>query len=407
MKHWLIFGLYLAFHVTLAQKIIISGTVLDKDTREPLPYASLGIAGKSIGTITNLEGAFDFYLPPEYRNEILVISMLGYTNFEAPIWSLLSTESLVLEMRKSTTVLDEVIIAGVYTGGDILQLALNRIDENYPAEPFMLEGFYRDIKKVANNNIALLEAAIKIFDEDYAAPRNKLKLRERVKLVEVRKSIGYDNKFTQYFHEGNFLENLLLQNNIRYRQIEMDEKFDTHIKRLNDSFYNNQEIYVIEFQHDHLLRLYIDKINFSIIHLDYEIGNTGKIEERKKNLISRFSGRTKSIDFREVDGKLYPGYMSMSTRITWYDAKTNELKFETELIQQLLINELTPNTSERISASEKMRSYSLQYQDRPYNKIFWDNYNVIKDTPLDKKILDDLEKAGPLHKQFETGSLLK
>jgi hypothetical protein len=407
MKHWLTIGLYLAFHITFAQKIIISGNVLDNDTRELLPYASVGIAGKSIGTITNLDGAFDFYLPQEYRNEILVISMLGYTNFEAPIWSLLAMETLVIEMNKSTTVLDEVIIAGVYTGGDILQLALNRIDENYPTEPFMLEGFYRDIKKVANNNIALLEAAIKIYDEDYAAPRNKLKLRERVKLVEVRKSIGYDNRFTQYFHEGNFLENLLLQNNIRYRQIEMEEEHYTRINRLNDSYYNNSEIYVIEFRNGYLLRLYIDKNNFSIIHLDYEIGNTGKIEERKKKLISRFSGMTKSIDFRLVDGKMYPGYMSMSTRTSWYDAKTNELKFETELIQQLLINEITPNTSDRISASEKMRSYSLQYQDRPYNKIFWDNYNVIKDTPLDKKILEDLEKAGPLQKQFENGSLLK
>jgi len=26
---------------------------------------------------------------------------------------------------------------------------------------------------------------------------------------------------------------------------------------------------------------------------------------------------------------------------------------------------------------------------------------VIKETPLDKKILEDLEKAGPLDKQFE------
>jgi hypothetical protein len=43
----------------------------------------------------------------------------------------------------------------------------------------------------------------------------------------------------------------------------------------------------------------------------------------------------------------------------------------------------------------------LQYQDLPYNKAFWDNYNVIKDTPLDKKILEDLEKGGPLQKQFE------
>jgi hypothetical protein len=36
-----------------------------------------------------------------------------------------------------------------------------------------------------------------------------------------------------------------------------------------------------------------------------------------------------------------------------------------------------------------------------YNKKFWKKYNVIKDTPLDQKIVQDLEKEGPLDKQFE------
>jgi len=65
------------------------------------------------------------------------------------------------------------------------------------------------------------------------------------------------------------------------------------------------------------------------------------------------------------------------------------------------VNNVRPNTDERIGATEKMKNYGLQYQDLPYNKNFWDNYNVIKDTPLDKKILVDLEKIAPLEKQFE------
>ena len=48
-----------------------------------------------------------------------------------------------------------------------------------------------------------------------------------------------------------------------------------------------------------------------------------------------------------------------------------------------------------------MRNYGLQFQDQPYNKEFWDNYNVIKDTPLDVAVLRDLEKHGPLKAQFE------
>jgi hypothetical protein len=48
-----------------------------------------------------------------------------------------------------------------------------------------------------------------------------------------------------------------------------------------------------------------------------------------------------------------------------------------------------------------MRNYGLQYQNYPYNQVFWDNYNVIKETPLDREILDDLEKVVPLEKQFQ------
>ena len=87
--------------------------------------------------------------------------------------------------------------------------------------------------------------------------------------------------------------------------------------------------------------------------------------------------------------------------MNWYDLKTDELKFETELFQHLLINEVDTESVERIGSTEKMRSYGLQYQDLPYNKVFWDNYNVIKDSPLDRKIIEDLEKFGPLEKQFQ------
>ena len=115
----------------------------------------------------------------------------------------------------------------------------------------------------------------------------------------------------------------------------------------------------------------------------------------------KFAGIKKTIDFRKYQGKMYPSFISITSRINWYDSETNVLKFETELFQQLLINKVTPNAKERIRSTEKMRNYGLQFQDRPYNKQFWDNYNVIKETPLDQQILRDLEKHAPLKAQFE------
>lgn len=393
--------LFVAASWATGQSLTIHGKVADKVTGEPLPYASVGISGKPISTVTNLQGEFDFHLPVEYRNEILVISMLGYANYEAPVWSLLSGEVQQILMEKSPTVLNEVIITDSLSGGEIFRIAIARIDDNFPMQPFLLDGFYRDVKKVGGTHVSLLEAAVQIYDENYLEPRNKYRLRERVKLIEVRRSLGYENKFTAFFDQYNLLEDLLLNNDIRYRKILLTEGFLKGIQREKDSYYNGHEIFVVTHNGKDLLRLFIDKKDYSIIHADYEVGSSNDVIEKRKGMISRFAGIKKSIDFKRFNGKMFLNFMTMTSMVNWYDSKTNTLQFETELYQQLLVNDVHPDSKARISSTEKMKNYGLQYQDLPYNKKFWDNYNVIKETPLDKKILSDLEKLLPLHKQFE------
>src|SRR5690606_14740343 len=305
------------------------------------------------------------------------------------------------ELDKSPTLLREVVVADTLSGGDVLRIALTRIEENYPMKPFLLDGFYRDAKKVGGTYISLLEAAVRIYDDDYREPRNRFRLRERVKLIEVRQSLGYENKFTQYFDQDNLLEDLLLHNNIRYRQIENDDAFLKSVKREADTYYNGHPIFVVTHDGEFHLKVYIDKRNYAIIHLETETGPTGEIVSRRKGMYSTFDGLKKAIDFRQYQGKMYVNYMTVTSKVNWYDSRTDELNFETELYQELLINKVTPDTKERITSTEKMKNYGLQYQDRPYNKEFWANYNVIKETPLDRKILADLEKQLPLEQQFE------
>jgi len=401
MRQILLFILVFVWSVSVAQEITISGKVTDAGTKEPLPFASVWIKGKTIGTVTNAQGDFDFYIPSEFLNETLVISMLGYEDFETVVSALNVNEPLAVSLEESLTLLNEFIVRDSLTGGDILQRALSRIEENYPMKPFLMEGFYRDIKKVGGSYISLLEAAVEIYDESYKRPRNQHKLREGVRLVQVRKSVGYENKFTGFFDQDNLLEDLLLHNTIRYRQIEEREEMYAVMKKERDSYYNGNEIYVISYTGEYFLKIFIDKTDFSIIHLEFEMDGSDKIPGRKKNMSSRFTGIKKTIDFKRIAGKMYLNYISVTSKVDWFDDKTNEVKFKTELSQQLLINHVIPETEEEISSVQKMSNYGLQHQHGSYNKKFWSKYNVIKDTPLDQKIVQDLEKAGPLDKQFE------
>lgn len=400
MSRFLLLILCVVSAVANAQKLTVSARVVDKETKEPLSFASVGIKDKPIGTISNLQGDFDFHIPSEYRNETLAISILGYITYEATVSTVAGKQNLVIELQRTSFVLEELVVKDTLAAGDVLRIALSRIGDNYPSDPYLMDGFYRDIKKVGGTYVSLLEAATKIYDEDYKTPRNKFKLRERVALMEVRRSLGYGNKFTAYFEQDNLLEELLLQNNIKYRQFPEEDIFFESLKREADSYYNGHEIFVVSHTIDYKLRIFIDKTNFGIIHLEFESDAQNQIS-KKRGMVSRFVFLKRTVDFRQFEGKLYLNYISLDSRINWYDLKTNELKFETELFQHLLINEIETQAQERIGTTEKMRSYGLQYQDLPYNKTFWDNYNVIKESPLDQKIIEDLEKLGPLEKQFQ------
>ncbi|MCC6837766.1 MAG: carboxypeptidase-like regulatory domain-containing protein, partial [Bacteroidia bacterium] len=102
--------MYFLSGLLYAQTITISGKVIDSETKEPLPFASVGLKNRPIGTITNLHGEFDFHIPIEFRNDVLVINMLGYVPFEDPAWTV--TDKLnTIEMVKSTQFLDEVVVS--------------------------------------------------------------------------------------------------------------------------------------------------------------------------------------------------------------------------------------------------------------------------------------------------------
>src|SRR6478736_10309707 len=132
MKMNFIICLVLLCYAAQAQQITITGKVVDQETKEPLPFASIGITGKPIGLISNEQGEFDFHIPAEMRNDILVISMLGYKTFEGPVWSLISNDPVVIELHAGAIMLKEVVIVDSLKAGEILKLALARIESNYP-----------------------------------------------------------------------------------------------------------------------------------------------------------------------------------------------------------------------------------------------------------------------------------
>lgn len=398
-----VFLWFTVFTATAQSTLMVSGTLVDSESQEPLVFASIGIKNASISTVSNTQGQFDFYFPTKYKDDILVISMMGYQNQEIPIRNLINKDSVLFQLNKATQLLDEVVIQDSLQGEDIARIAVLRIDQNYPMEPFLLEGFYRDLKKLGGTYFSLLEAAVKIYDENYEVPNNKERLRERVRLIEVRKSLGYNNKFIRYFDQKNLLEDLLLANDVRYHAFpDYSDTFYQQFSRLKVTFFNDHRVYVIERRSENMFtKMYVDTENYAIIRIEQEQFYPDEIVKKKRRMVSRHISDKKIIDFKSFRGRMFLNYMTLTSKYNWENEKNEKKSFETEIIQELLINRITINTQERIGNTEKMRRYGLQYQDEVYNKEFWDSYNVIKDTPLNEEIVADLETEGSLEFQFE------
>jgi TonB-dependent starch-binding outer membrane protein SusC len=84
----------------------LTGTVLD-EKNELLPGVSVAVPGKSIGTITDMNGKFSISLPDD--KSILVFSFIG---FESKSVSVGTNTVLTVQLKEDNKQLDEVVVVG-------------------------------------------------------------------------------------------------------------------------------------------------------------------------------------------------------------------------------------------------------------------------------------------------------
>ncbi|TVP48266.1 MAG: TonB-dependent receptor [Mongoliibacter sp.] len=105
-------SLLISVGVIAAQDISLSGKVVDKDSKTPLPGVSVFIPELNRGVVTDLNGNFNLGSLPE-KNLTLQISFVGYAT-EIRTLNPGRTGSLTVELEESTTSIDEVVISGAY-----------------------------------------------------------------------------------------------------------------------------------------------------------------------------------------------------------------------------------------------------------------------------------------------------
>jgi hypothetical protein len=160
----------------------IRGRVLDKSDKQPLPYSSVYLSGKAIGTVTNDNGQFQLKLPSKYLADTIIVSSIGYKRIKAPVSTFLNEEKDYL-LKPDVISIQEVIIRKI-SPVNLLQSATEAVDENYPGRPAILTSFYREMIKKGSRYMMVSEAIL----ENYKPGYNRSAASDQVKILKGRKS---------------------------------------------------------------------------------------------------------------------------------------------------------------------------------------------------------------------------
>jgi len=133
MKQFILIALCLWAYSVAAQNTL-SGTIVNKQTKEPLPGAIIYFPDLKTGTTSGIDGKYEIKKLPKIKT-LLHVKMLGFKSIARQI-DLASTDTLDLEMEESAVEADEVVVTGTSHSTELKKspVPMVLIDREYLAQ---------------------------------------------------------------------------------------------------------------------------------------------------------------------------------------------------------------------------------------------------------------------------------
>lgn len=91
----------------------INGKIVDSNNNQTLPYINIGIIGKGIGTVSDIDGKFTINLHDSLNSETLKFSCIGYKSQSFTVKEFrkkLNNNSIIISLEPNTFTLSQVIV---------------------------------------------------------------------------------------------------------------------------------------------------------------------------------------------------------------------------------------------------------------------------------------------------------
>ena len=387
----------LLFFLSYGQENIITvkGKLLDSETQQPIAFASIYLKGTPIGTTSNIEGDFIFHIPLKNREGVVVISAMGYTSIEKNPNSFSKDASIRLD--PAINELDEVLLSAskdkVLTAKEIVRRAYQNIPNNYPSEPYILEGFVRDLQKEEDTYVEYLECAAKFKYEGY-----KVKKEPHIQLLGVRtNSIAEKHPWNEKSERKNSIIDLVEDDFIRFDYGPILGKKGWKYEIESILSYDNRLVYKIAgvdppFQ---TATLYIDSESFAFVRMELT-----RKAIRNRSWRRRFTNGALQVfydvvfEYQEYQGKMYLKYQKEEDHWRIFKGlESNKVIFTKYPKKELFINNIITTDVSAYPFQRNMdMGAAIENQAGNYDEGFWAIYNVPQRTAEQSQILKDLEQ---------------
>ncbi len=366
----------------------ISGKVTSYSDKISLPYASVGIRGKHVGTISNQDGKFTLTLSSENSKDTLVVSYVGFKNFETPVSKILNNQ-LEIKLIEDFISLQEVVIRN-NDPKSILKAAINKIELNYPQNAANLTSFYRESVLKNNKYMIYLESVLDIYKNPYSGNE----LTDKVKIFKSRKIYDVSRLDTISFRLKGGIQGCLMLDIVQNKPEFLDPEFiDLYNYHLSDiSTFNNRPVYIIEFHQKPNLsapllegKLIIETRSLAIIGAEFGY-DQDRLPELTDRFISKANAKTKvrptliqySVNYRNINGKYFLNHTLGNLKFKVknkrkFFSQTFSTSFEMATTKLDTINVRRFKHSETIVPTTVLSTENLTYDDQ-----FWGNQTFIK-----------------------------
>lgn len=182
MKSLLIGCILACLHLcSNAQSSFISGVLLDNETHEAIPYATITIKEKQEGTLSNAEGKFSLLIKDLQNQDRLTISCVGFETITLSVAELAGNESHSIYLKSKTFTLDDAIVTN-QSIPSLLEEAIRTTQAFIPAKQYY-EAYYKELAYLDKELYKFSDAAVNyvINDEGRKTKADLYILESRIK----------------------------------------------------------------------------------------------------------------------------------------------------------------------------------------------------------------------------------